>query len=45
MIASNKTKEVIGVELNRDAVKDAISNAKMNKINNIKFINDDASSL
>lgn len=44
MIASNKTKEVIGVELNRDAVKDAISNAKMNKINNIKFINDDASS-
>ena len=42
MIASSKAKEVIGVELNRDAVKDAINNAKMNKINNIKFINDDA---
>lgn len=43
MIAASKAKEVIGVELNRDAVKDAVSNAKMNKINNIKFINDDAS--
>lgn len=43
MIASSKAKQVIGVELNRDAIKDAINNAKMNKISNIKFINDDAS--
>ena len=42
MIAANKAREVIGVELNRDAIKDAINNAKMNKITNIKFINDDA---
>lgn len=42
MIAANKAREVIGVELNRDAIKDAINNAKMNKIANIKFINDDA---
>ncbi len=43
MIVANRTKEVTGVELNKDAVKDAINNAKMNKIENIKFINDDAS--
>ena len=35
MIASSKVKEVIGVEVNKDAVKDAINNAKMNKISNI----------
>ena len=43
MIASSKVKEVIGVEVNKDAVKDAVNNAKMNKINNIRFVNDDAS--
>ncbi len=43
MIASSKVKEVIGVEVNKDAVKDAANNAKMNKINNIRFVNDDAS--
>ena len=42
MIASSKVKEVIGVEVNKDSVKDAINNAKMNKISNIKFVNDDA---
>ncbi len=42
IIASDKTKEVIGVELNKDAFKDAIGNAKGNKINNIRFFNDDA---
>ncbi|MEI3325716.1 MAG: methyltransferase domain-containing protein [Thomasclavelia sp.] len=41
-MASSKVKEVIGVEVNKDAVKDAINNAKMNKISNIKFVNDDA---
>lgn len=34
---------VIGVELNKEAYKDALNNAKMNKIENIHFVNDDAS--
>ena len=34
--------EVFGIELNPDAVKDAISNAKVNEIKNIRFINEDA---
>jgi len=42
IIASDRAKEVIGVELNKDAFKDAIGNAKGNKINNIRFFNDDA---
>ena len=42
MVASKKAKQVIGVELNKDAVKDAIYNAKMNNIKNIRFINADA---
>ena len=40
--ASSKAKEVIGVELNPDAVKDAYNNAKINGIKNIKFTCDDA---
>ena len=43
MTAASKAKEVIGVELNRDAVKDAIANAKRNGIKNIRFYNKDAS--
>lgn len=35
-------KKVISVELNKNAHNDAIINAKLNNINNIKFINDDA---
>lgn len=42
MSASAKAKEVIGVELNKDAVKDAIANAKANKVGNIRFYNKDA---
>ena len=42
IIASSHVKKVIGVELNRDAVKDAITNAKRNKVNNIYFYNQDA---
>lgn len=42
MIASKKAKEVIGVELNRDAVKDAIGNAKGNGVKNIRFYQADA---
>lgn len=40
--ASGKAKEVIGVELNRDAVRDAITNAKINQIRNVRFYNNDA---
>ncbi len=43
MTASSKAKEVIGVELNKDAVKDAIANAKLNNIKNVRFYNKDAS--
>ena len=41
MIASDKAKRVIGVELNSDAVKDARINAKINKIENIELYNKD----
>jgi len=43
MTAASKAKEVIGVELNKDAVKDAIANAKFNGIKNVRFYNKDAS--
>ena len=43
MTAASKAKEVIGVELNKDAVKDAIANAKLNGIKNVRFYNKDAS--
>ena len=42
LIAASQAKEVIGVELNRDAVKDAIINAKRNNIQNEQFYNADA---
>ncbi|MCM0650541.1 23S rRNA (uracil(1939)-C(5))-methyltransferase RlmD [Clostridium swellfunianum] len=42
LIASRKAKSVIGVELNKDAVRDAVKNAKRNKISNVMFYNDDA---
>ena len=42
LIAASKAKEVIGVELNRDAVKDAVINAKRNKITNARFYQGDA---
>lgn len=42
IIASKKAGQVIGVELNRDAVKDAVNNAKMNEIQNIRFYCNDA---
>ena len=40
--ASGKAGQVIGVELNKDAVKDAEENAKINNIKNIRFVNADA---
>jgi 23S rRNA (uracil1939-C5)-methyltransferase len=42
LIASKQAKEVIGVELNRDAVKDAIANCKMNGVKNARFYCGDA---
>lgn len=42
MVAANHAKEVIGVEVNRDAVKDAVSNAKRNNVTNIQFYQQDA---
>lgn len=42
MIVSDHAKQVISVELNGDAVRDAISNAKINKIKNIQFCKADA---
>lgn len=43
--ASKKTKNVLGVEINKDAVKDANENAVINKLNNAKFIYSDASNI
>ena len=42
IIASDKAKQVLGVELNRDAVRDAVSNAKINDVKNINFVAQDA---
>ena len=42
MAAAPKASEVIGAELNRNAVKDARINAKRNQINNITFYEGDA---
>ena len=42
IVASEKAGNVIGVEVNTDAVKDAITNAKMNSIKNVYFYNADA---
>ena len=43
LAAAGKAKEVIGVELNHDAVRDAILNAKENGIKNARFTEGDAS--
>ena len=42
ILMSKMAKEVYSVELNKDAYKDAIINAKINNINNIKFFNEDS---
>ena len=42
LIASDKAKEVIGVESNKDAVKDAINNSKHNGVKNARFVAADA---
>lgn len=43
IIAAEKAKKIIGVELNKDAVKDAVINAKRNNAGNIDFYQNDAS--
>lgn len=43
LLAARKAKKVIGVEIVKDAIKDAINNAKMNNIKNAYFVCDDAS--
>ena len=42
LIASTKAQKVIGIEKNKEAIKDAITNKKMNKIPTISFVCDDA---
>jgi len=42
LIAAKKAKQVFGVEINKDAVKNAIKNAKVNQIKNVRFITGDA---
>ena len=42
MVASDHAGEVISVELNGDAVRDAVFNAKQNKVKNIRFYKEDA---
>ncbi|MDE7428517.1 MAG: 23S rRNA (uracil(1939)-C(5))-methyltransferase RlmD, partial [Lachnospiraceae bacterium] len=42
LTAAEKAKKVIGVELNKDAVRDAVTNAKINHIKNADFYQNDA---
>ena len=42
IVAAKEAKQVIGVEVNRDAVHDAIANAKLNDTKNIRFYCADA---
>ncbi len=42
LVASKNAKEVLGVEVNKEAIKDAIANAKRNGITNEHFYNSDA---
>ncbi|MCR5148170.1 MAG: 23S rRNA (uracil(1939)-C(5))-methyltransferase RlmD [Eubacterium sp.] len=42
LLAAQKAENVIGVELNPEAVRDARKNAEMNKIKNVSFVENDA---
>ena len=42
IVASRQAGQVIGVELNQDAVRDAVSNARRNKVGNIQIYQNDA---
>ena len=43
LIASDHVEEVIGVELNSDAIQDAIANSRLNNVKNARFYKADAS--
>lgn len=43
LVASKYCKEVLGIEINKHAIKDAVINMKMNNISNATFVADDAS--
>ncbi len=42
LCASDKAGEVIGVEVNKDAVRDAVTNAKLNQVSHVTFYCEDA---
>lgn len=42
LIAAQHAGEVLGIELNRDAVRDAMDNARRNQIKNARFVQGDA---
>ena len=42
LCAANRAKTVLGIEINRDAISDAVVNARLNNIANADFINGDA---
>lgn len=42
LLAAKKASKVFGVEINNDAIKNAIKNSRMNKISNAQFIQGDA---
>jgi 23S rRNA (uracil1939-C5)-methyltransferase len=42
MVAAKTVKEVIGIELNEEAVRDAKQNARRNQMDNIRFVQGDA---
>lgn len=42
MLAADSAKNIISVEQNKEAVKEAVTNAKINKISNIDFYQNDA---
>ena len=42
MFMASHAKQVVGVELNREATRDAYNNAKANRVKNIRFVNQDA---
>lgn len=42
LTAAEKAEKIIGVELNKDAVRDAVTNAKINHIKNADFYQNDA---
>lgn len=42
MSMAHQVKEVVGVEINRQAIEDAKMNAKMNRLHNVSFVCEDA---